>query len=99
MNSLPLTPELENVARRVIWFEEPRQALADPIRFLAYAMTYGDHADMRAVRQHLPDSDLLDALSKAPPGIFDPRSWAYWNLMLGRYPTPPMPERSLEAGR
>jgi hypothetical protein len=28
-----------------------------------------------------------------PPGIIDPRSWAYWNLKLGRDPTPPMPAR------
>ena len=37
---IPLTPEIAAVARRVIWFEEPEQALADPVRFLAYAMTY-----------------------------------------------------------
>jgi len=95
MNSLPLTPEIEAVARRVVWFEEPRQAIADPVRFLAYAMTYGDHADINIIRQHLSEADLREAIVNAPPGIFDPRSWAYWNLKLGRYPTPPMPERAV----
>jgi hypothetical protein len=95
MKNLPLTPEIESVAKKVIWFEEPRQAIADPIRFVAYAMTYGDHADMTIIRQHLSDNDLREAISHAPPGVFDPRSWAYWNLKLGRYPTPPMPERVL----
>lgn len=95
MKNLPLTPEIEEVARRVIWFEEPRQAVLDPIRFVAYAMTYGDHADMRVIRQHFADSELREAIAQAPPGIFDPRSWTYWNLMLGRYPAPPMPQRKL----
>ena len=93
MKPLPLTPEIEAIAKRVIWFEQPQQAVADPIRFLAYAMTYGDHEDMAVLRRHLTDADLQEALARAPAGIFDPRSWAYWNLMLGRYPAPPMPER------
>jgi hypothetical protein len=92
MKRLPLTPEVEAVAQRVFWFEEPAKAIADPVRFLAYAMTYGSIADVTTLRRYLSDDDLREALSNAPPGIFDPRSWAYWNLMLGRYPTPPMPE-------
>lgn len=95
MNSLPLTPEIESIARRVVWFETPAEAIADPIRFVAYAMTYGDDADIRELRRHLADDDLRDALQNAPAGVFDPRSWAYWNLRLGRYPTPPMPERHI----
>jgi hypothetical protein len=93
MKSLTLTPELEAIARRVVWFEEPRQAITFPARFLAYAMTYGDHTDMKVIRKQLSDDDLRAALDEAPPGIFDPRSWAYWNLKLGRYPAPPMPVR------
>jgi hypothetical protein len=97
---LPLTPELKTAARRVVWFEEPEQAIAIPARFLAYAMTYGDHADMSVLRRYLSDDEPREALDHAPPGIFDARSWAYWNVMLGRYPTPPMPRRAfLEAGR
>jgi hypothetical protein len=23
----------------------------------------------------------------------DERSWAYWNVVIGRYPVPPMPRR------
>jgi len=69
MKPLPLTPEIEAVARRMIWFEEPAQAIADPVRFVAYAMTYGDYADMTEVRRHLSDDDLREAISQAPPGI------------------------------
>jgi hypothetical protein len=96
MKSLPLTPELQAFAKRAVWFEPPEKSLADTARFLAYAMTYGNHADMQIVRQHLSDDDLREALDHAPPGIFDGRSWAYWNLKLGRYPTPPMPERRID---
>jgi hypothetical protein len=95
MRTLQLTPEIEAVARRVLWFEEPPQAIADPVRFVAYAMTYGDHADMAVIGQQLTQGDLRDAISAAPPGIFDPRSWAYWNIKLDRYPVPPMPVRKL----
>ncbi len=95
LNPLPDTPELRGVARRVIWFEEPGRALAGPARFVAYAMTYGTHEDMRTLRKVLSDAELRAALAEAPPGIFDGRSWAYWHLMLDRYPPPPLPERSL----
>jgi len=93
MKALSLTDELATVAQRVIWFEPPEQALADPIRFVTYAMTYGTHQDMKVVRLYLSDDDLREALTYAPPGIFDPRSWAYWHLKLGQYPPPPLPSR------
>ena len=31
MKPIPLNPETEAVARRVVWFEEPAEALEDPI--------------------------------------------------------------------
>jgi len=100
MKPLPLTAEIEAVARRIVWFEEPSVAVADPIRFLAYAMTYATHEDMRAIRSHVTDSEFCEALDKAPPGIIDRRSWAYWNSKFGRWPVPPAPERlfTVDAG-
>lgn len=96
MKPLPQTPELEAVARRTVWFESPAEALAEPYRFMAYALTYGTHEDVTTVRKYVSDHDLMEALDHAPPGIFDPRSWAYWNLKIGRYPAPPLPVRKLE---
>ena len=90
---IPVTPETEKVARRIVWFEPPAQALADPVRFMAYAMTYATHHDMKIIRRYVSDDEFRDALDHAPPGTIDPRSWAYWNVMLGRYPAPPMPQR------
>lgn len=94
MKAIPITPLTLDVARRIIWFEPPDHALADPIRFMTYAMTYARHEDMRVIRRYVSDDDLRDALDHAPPGIIDARSWAYWNSKMGRYPPPPLPVRS-----
>jgi hypothetical protein len=94
--AIAITPETRELARRIIWFETPEQALAQPIRFLAYAMSYARHEDMRLIRQFVSDDDLRHALDQAPPGIIDARSWAYWNAKMGRYPPPPLPRRRLE---
>ena len=96
MNGLPRTPDLLEVAARVIWFEPPESALARAPRFLAYLMTYGTIGDIAVVRRYVSEAGFREALEKAPPGIFDERSWAYWNILADRYPTPPMPVRILK---
>jgi hypothetical protein len=93
MKALPHSADLLRVAPRVIWFEPPEQALTDPVRFLAYVMTYGTIEDIAVVERYLGLDDFREALERAPPGIMDERSWAYWNVMTGRYPVPPMPRR------
>jgi len=93
MKALPKTPELLQVARRVIWFEEPERALADPLQFLAHVMVFGTPEDLQVLRGIIGKDDYREVLEHAPPGVFDPRSWAYWNLVCGRRPTPPLPER------
>src|ERR1700690_638587 len=93
MNAIPLTALTREIAQRIIWFEPPEQALAEPIRFMAYAMTYALHEDMQLIRRYVTDDDIREALDQAPPGIIDPRSWAYWNLKMGRYPPRPLPRR------
>jgi len=93
MKPLPADAEILAVARRVVWFEPPEQAIANPIRFMAYLLTYGTAEEIAAVRKHLGPDDLREAVERAPPGIFDARSWAYWNLMIDRLPAPPLPRR------
>jgi hypothetical protein len=90
---LPHTPELQGVARRAVWFEPPDKALQDVVRFVAYVLTYGTHQDVSILRRYISKEQLREAIDQAPPGIFDPRSWAYWNLMMDRYPAPPLPTR------
>src|SRR4029077_6010437 len=95
MKPIPSTAQMLGVAPRIIRFEPPERALANPVRFMAYAMTYARHEDMRVIREYVSDEDFREALDRAPPGIIDPRSWAYWNSKMGRYPPPPLPKRRL----
>jgi hypothetical protein len=95
VKAIPLNPETEPVVRRLVWFESPEEALADPVRFMAYALARATHEDMKVIRRYVDDMDFLEALDKAPPGIIDRRSWAYWNSKMGRFPAPPLPTRNL----
>jgi hypothetical protein len=94
IESIPLNPETERLARRMFWFEPPSKALADPTRFAAYAFAYATFEDMQVLRRYLSDDDLREALKNAPPGIIDARSWVYWHLRLDVEPVPPMPVRT-----
>jgi hypothetical protein len=96
MKPIPVTARILAIARRISWLEEPRKALSHPVRFMAYAMTHAGHADMRVIRKYVSDDDFREALDNAPPGIIDPRSWAYWNLKMGRFPPPPVPRRTFD---
>ncbi len=94
MKPIPLNDETSMVAQRLVWFEPPQEALSDPVRFLAYAFVRASHEDMQTLRAYVDDDGLREALDKAPPGIIDPRSWAYWNICMGRYPVPKPPRRT-----
>ena len=93
MKPLPMTPDLLHVARRVVWFKEPEEALAEPVHFLAHLMTYGTVEDLKAVQGVAGLEEFREVLERAPAGVFDARSWAYWHLKCGRVPTPPLPAR------
>lgn len=97
MLPFPHSPELLEVARRVVWFKPPEVALDLPVELLAYAMRYATEEDMALLLAHVGWDGLTEAIDNAPPGIIDARSWAYWNAMIGRYPTPPMPVRRIFA--
>lgn len=95
MKLLPSNPDLLRVAPRVVWFEPAEQALANPVRFLTYVMTYATADEIEVVRRYVGWEDFREALENASPGVMDERSWAYWNVMIGRYPAPPMPRREI----
>ena len=94
MITLPVNQRTLALARRLVWFEPPEQALSDATRFLAYAFAYARAYEMDALREWVDDTQLRTALRDAPPGIIDPRSWAYWHLMLDLAPGP-QPQRVL----
>ena len=92
MKGLPIRPELLAVAQRVVWFKTPHEALAEPRHFLAHVMTYGTVEDLRVLEGIVGEREFIEVLEHAPPGIIDPRSWAYWNLKCNR-PVGPLPVR------
>ena len=94
MKSLPKTSALINVARRTVWFKDPQRTLEHPVYFLTYLMVYGSYDDISIVRNYVALDEFRKTLDQAPAGVFDPRSWTYWNLICGRYPAPPMPNRT-----
>ena len=93
MKSIPVNPETIRVARRVVWFMQPEKALSNPLHFMAYAMTYGTIEDLKALEGIVGPDEYREVLENAPPGIFDIRSWSYWNLKYGRQPVLPLPTR------
>lgn len=86
--------DLEGVAARLVWWKRPAEALADPQRFLAQVMTYGTVEDLAVVQRHFPERAFREVLADPPPGVFDPRSWAYWHLRFG-LEAPELPRRRL----
>jgi hypothetical protein len=96
MRPLPDIPEFQALARRVVWFKSPSDAIAMPMHFIAHVLTYGTHDDVSVLRRFVSDDELREALASAPSGIFDERSWAYWHSNW-RYP-PPLPTRLLGPG-
>ncbi len=87
--------EILAVAKRVLWFEEPEEALSNPRRFLAYLMTYGAWEEVLNAKRYFADRDFQAVLEEPPAGVFDIRSWTYWNRVYQRDVVPPLPERNI----
>ena len=94
MKPFPQTPDLLRAAKRIVWFKPPEEALANPGELMAFAMKASTDEDMALLLEHIGTEGLVEAIDNAPAGIITPRSWAYWNAKIGRYPAPPMPTRS-----
>ena len=93
MKPIPLKDETRALAECLVRFEPPVEALAVPVRFMAYAFARTTHEQMKILRAYVSEDHWKDALDNAPPGIIDPRSWAYWQSRAGRYPAAPLPTR------
>jgi hypothetical protein len=91
-----MTLTLEAVAERVVWWKPPSETLADERYFLARVMAAGTFDEVRFVRARFSADAFRAVLDDPPPGVFDGRSWAYWNLVFDR-PAPEIPRRRLPA--
>jgi hypothetical protein len=87
--------DLDKICRALFWWQEPSVSLANPRRFLAQVMTLGTWPEVQSVKDKFGWPAFKDALLNAPPGVFDPRSWAYWHAFFG-LPEAELPHRSLK---
>jgi hypothetical protein len=88
-------PDLEKVAKRVVWFKTPADTLNDLKFFLAHLMTYGNLNDISTALKYFSEADLEAVVRDPPPGVFDKRSWVFWNVRYHREPVPPLPKRNI----
>lgn len=79
----------------LLWWMTPEEAGAQPMRLLQQVMALGLPEHVREARQRWSKEDFRSALRTAPPGLFDPRSWAYWHAVLHMLPAPALPVRRL----
>ena len=89
----PTRERLESIARHAVWWQGPDRTLARPLEFIARVMATGSLDEIRDVEQYFGRASFREAVAKASPGTFDPRSWNYWLLVLGLDRTTPLPER------
>lgn len=89
------TEELLGIARRLLWWLPPEEALERPVRFLAQVMMMGTWDDVQCVLGEVGAEEFRRVLLDAPPGVFDQRSWHYWHHVFGIEPVPPLPRRKL----
>jgi len=86
------------MARKYIWWKTPDEAARFPQRVIAQVMNMGDYADVQALAEQVGDAVLVDVLTHAQAGEFNPRSWFYWHYRLGLASlgkVPAMPSRSV----
>lgn len=90
------TPErVEQIARRLVWWQRPARTLARPLDFVARVMAGGTLDDIRVTELAYGRASFSNAMESAAPGVFDRRSWSFWLLVLGRDRTTPLPARRL----
>ncbi|MCR4309218.1 MAG: helix-turn-helix domain-containing protein [Deltaproteobacteria bacterium] len=91
---------LRRMARRYIWWQTPEASVKDPHRVIAQVMDLGTLEDFQEAAAILGKRRMAGVLNLAPPGWFHPKSWAFWNIALGRTTSgriPPIPARRRDA--
>jgi len=84
---------LEELAARMICWKTPEESLKDRKRLLAQVMVFGTVQDLAVAGDLFAAAEFRSVIDDPPPGVFDPRSWAYWCLMYDKDPAQPLPKR------
>ena len=75
-------PDLIKVAVAVNWYAEPEKLLANTELFLNQVMARGDLKEVCIAQEHYSTEQFQSAYENAPPGLYGPKSWAFWGLKL-----------------
>jgi hypothetical protein len=78
------------LAKRLLWWQPPAEAVKDEARLLAQVMVLGTWDDVQQARFIWPESAFRAVLENPPLGLFDAKSWNYWHLIF-HLPKPPLP--------
>jgi hypothetical protein len=81
--TVPYPADLLRIARKVVWYDQPEQTLADLDTFLAHLMVYGSPADVAAASRYVPVEEFRRVLENAPAGLFTQEAWQKWHEELG----------------
>ena len=71
--------ELVQVARRVVWYDDPEQALSDLTTFRAHLRVYGSAAGLAVVAAFIPELELRRVLEQPAAGVFTEEAWRRWH--------------------
>jgi hypothetical protein len=90
-----LAGRLAGVARRLVWWTKPEEALKKPLRFVAQVMALGSWSDVQITRSALGTEWFHRVLATPPAGVLDEASWVYWHNVFGIRPVPRLPDRKV----
>jgi hypothetical protein len=87
--------DLQMVAKRVVWFKKPEDALQDTKLFLAHVMTYGTLSDITTTLHYFSESDFESVLDDPPPGSLTVVHGHTGTCVIVASPCPPYPGAGL----
>lgn len=86
---------IDEIARRLVWWQPPEQTRTRPLDLVARVLATGTIDEIRDVERRFGRPSLRAAVTSASPGVFDRRSWHYWLLALDLDRSWPLPVRNV----
>ena len=93
IDSPPNRDRAVSMAHKYVWWKPPAETLAEPRLLVAQMMTIGTLEDVQWLLSCTPSDELRAVLRDPPVGVFNGRSWTYWQRRLNGDPIPPLPKR------
>ena len=84
-----------SMAQKYVWWKAPAETLTEPVLLVAQMMTLGTPEDVQWMLSHTSTDELRAVLRSPPVGVFNGRSWTYWQRRLNGEPIPPLPSRAV----